>query len=67
MVAADGREWGLECPSATIDVGEKLAKGRQRNNTSLQRPGLTRAGKAVAWQNSAIFYDSLLRGLKMRF
>ena len=30
VVAADGREWGLECPGATIDVGEELGEAGQR-------------------------------------
>ena len=30
VVAADGREWGLECSGATIDVGEELGEVGQR-------------------------------------
>ena len=30
VVAADGREWGLECFGATIDVGEELGAVGQR-------------------------------------
>ena len=30
VVAADSREWGLECLGATIDVGEELGKAGQR-------------------------------------
>ena len=70
MVAADDREWGLECPGVTIDVGEELGEAGQRrwrNNTNRQKLGLTGAGKAAVWQNLAISLDSLLRGLKGDF
>ena len=30
MVAADGREWSLECSSMIIEVGEELGEGGQR-------------------------------------
>ena len=30
VVAADGREWGLESPGAIIDVGEEIGEAGQR-------------------------------------
>ena len=57
VVAAYGREWGLDCSSAIIEEGEELGVASQRTGRpkmSLQRSGLTRVGKVVVWLNLAI-------------
>ena len=45
----------------------KMVKEWRRPKLSLQRPRLTRIGKAIVWQNLANFWDFELRGLKRRF
>ena len=78
MVAADGREWGLECSGATIDVGEELGEVGQRKMEAQNESSETWTYES--WESSCLaefsdflgfstkgFENSQLRVLKRRF
>ena len=64
VVVADGREWGLECSGATIDVGEELSEVGQRKTEAQYESSETWIHES--WESSRLAKFSYFLGFPIK-